>query len=234
MRKHTKQKEVSESNPMPTPKARRRYKWLSWGLIGFGVMAGVLAIVLASSPTLQENPHHVSSVANEEAPVAAKPKAEEVKKYTVAADLPKFIAAPKMGVDQARIKGLGITKNNQIAVPDNIYDAGWYNASAKPGQAGAMFIYGHVSSWEAHGLFYDLKKLKKGDTVTITRGDDKPFNYTVVSIAVYPFDKVPMDKVLAPVNAKQQGLNLMTCTGTVIKGTNNFSERLVVYMTLAS
>jgi LPXTG-site transpeptidase (sortase) family protein len=115
-----------------------------------------------------------------------------------------------------------------------IYDAGWYNASAKPGQDGAMFIYGHVSSWQANGAFYNLKKLTAGDTITITRGDNATFTYKVVSSKIYPKDDVDMNAVLAPVDASKPGLNLMTCTGTVIKGTSEFSDRLVVFMSLVS
>jgi hypothetical protein len=41
-----------------------------------------------------------------------------------------------------------------------------------------------------------------------------------------------MQQVLSSVNPDQPGLNLMTCTGQVIKGTSQFNERLVVFTTL--
>jgi hypothetical protein len=41
-----------------------------------------------------------------------------------------------------------------------------------------------------------------------------------------------MDQVLVPANANKPGLNMMTCTGEVIKGTSEFNERLVVYANL--
>jgi LPXTG-site transpeptidase (sortase) family protein len=127
---------------------------------------------------------------------------------------------------------LGVVKNNQIAVPDNIYDAGWYNGSAKPGQKGAMFIYGHVSSWKAKGIFYNLKKLKPGDSITVTRGDDSTFTYKVVTTKIYPYNNVDMKQVLAPADQNKPGLNLMTCTGKIIKNTSEFEQRLVVFTTL--
>lgn len=203
--------------------------WLPWGLIGLGIALGGLAVVMShKTPKPQSSPPQ--SQTDQPAVASAKPKAQEVATYTVALDVPKFIAIPKINLDKARVRGLGIGKKNQVAVPDNIYDAGWYNASAKPGQAGAMFIYGHISNWDAHGLFYDLKKLKQGDTITITRGDDKTFTYRVVAAEQYLADAVPMDKVLAPIDTRP-GLNLMTCAGSLVKGTNEFSERLVVYTT---
>ena len=89
-----------------------------------------------------------------------------------------------------------------------------------------MFIYGHVSSWTADGVFYNLHKLKAGDNIVITRGDNTSYTYTVIKSRIYPYNNVPMNTVLAPVNSDMPGLNLMTCTGSVIKGTSEFNERL--------
>lgn len=212
---------------------RNRYKnWLAWVLIGCGAACGVAAIFLAAAPRLQERTTPVRTVADEPTPISDTPKPNDIVNYIVAPDAPKFIAVPAIDIKQARVKSLGVRKNNQIAAPDNIHDAGWYMASAKPGQKGAMFMYGHVSNWEAKGLLYDLKKLKKGDVITITRGDNQTFTYSVVASEVYAADKVPMERVLAPIDAALPGLNVMTCSGLLIKGTDDFSERLVVYTTL--
>jgi sortase (surface protein transpeptidase) len=209
-----------------------RVRWLAGALISIGVLSGVIAIVL----TLQhpEPAGAPSTTASESAPapVANKPTPKEVAAYTVAPDLPKYLSIPAIKADKIRVTQLGLTKDRSIASPANIFDAGWYKESAKPGQDGAMFVYGHVSNWEANGAFHDLKKLKPGDTVTITRGDDHDFTYKVIRSETYPASTVPMDKVLTPAIAGQQGLNVMTCAGQVIKGTNDFSERLVVYTTL--
>lgn len=43
-----------------------------------------------------------------------------------------------------------------------------------------------------------------------------------------------MNKTLSPINSQTPGLNLMTCTGQVIKGTSEFNERLVVFTSLIS
>lgn len=166
---------------------------------------------------------------SQSAPKANHPSQSAINTYTVAADLPRYITIPAINVPKTRVMQLGLTKNNQIAVPSNIYDAGWYNRSAKPGQPGAMFIYGHVSSWQADGIFYNLKKMKPGDTVSITRGDGRVFTYQVVSSKIYSYNNVDMKAVLSPAVPGTPGLNLMTCTGNVIKGTSEFNERLVVF-----
>ena len=165
-------------------------------------------------------------------PSSHKPTKDELDNYKVAADSPRFVYIPSIKVPQTRIIHLGLDKTGQIAVPDNVNDTGWYTGSSKPGQPGAMFIFGHISSWQAKGVFYDLDKLKPNDTVTVERGDGKKYTYKVIRTKIYPAAKVNMNEVLAPADSNKTGLNLMTCTGKVIKGTSEFSERLVVFTSL--
>jgi LPXTG-site transpeptidase (sortase) family protein len=203
---------------------------VGYTLIVVGLGLGILAVglFLGNDMTSLQAPAATAG-RSEAAPSADKPTPAEVKTYSVAADVPKYVSIPAIGLDTTRVKQLGTTKDNQIATPDNIYDAGWYNASAKPGQVGAVFMYGHVSSWQANGAFHDLKNLKAGDTVTITRGDNKQFVYKVVTSKIYSKDAVDMGAVLSSIAEGKPGLNLMTCTGAIIKGTSEFSERLVVF-----
>lgn len=203
---------------------------VSWLLI----LMGVTGIVFGVGLLFRRSPpssSHATAPRLEPALSTKKPEAHDVKAYTVAPTLPKYIAIPSIRLDETRVVSLGLLKNNQIASPNNIYDAGWYAGSAKPGEAGAMFIYGHVSSWQAKGVFYDLKKLMPGEQVLVTRGDNKKLTYKVITTKTYQADKVDMDTVLRAIDAGKPGLNLMTCTGHVIKGTNEFDQRLVVFTT---
>jgi len=208
---------------------------ISYGLLTVGVVGLLISGFLynhhAGSPP---DNLKVSSVDVAPAPSSVKPTVEAVASYNVAPTLPKYISIPSIGISNTRIIRLGILSNGQIATPDNIYDTGWYDASAKPGQNGAMFIYGHVSSWTANGIFYNLKKLQPGDDITITRGDNQIFTYQVITIKIYPYMNVDMSAVLSPIKPTLPGLNLMTCTGQVIAGTSEFNERLVVFTSLVS
>lgn len=197
------------------------------------VIAGMVLLARNPRPPQAAQPAHTPVLAAN-APSSTKPSEDDLSNYKVAPDLPRFLNIPAIKVPKSRIIQLGVTKQNQIASPDNVYDAGWYKNSAKPGQAGAMFIYGHVSSWTANGLFHDLKKLKYGDKIFIEKGDGEVLVYSVDKLKTYPADKVDMNEVLAPVNQAAPGLNLMTCTGKVIKGTSEFDQRLVVFTSLSN
>jgi sortase A len=205
---------------------------LAWLLILISVacftVSGIWYLRKSAPPTPRPAANGIS------APSSVRPTPKEIETYAVAPDLPKFISIPTIGVRPARVMPLGPLKSNSIAAPANMHDAGWYNGSAKPGQDGAVFIYGHLSSWESKGLFYDLKKLKAGDNIIIARGDDVKFTYRVHSTKIYAHNAVDMNAVLTAATPGKQGLNLMTCSGHVIKGTSEFSERLVVFASLVT
>ena len=207
---------------------------LAPALVVFGLALGAAATILFVHDKQTELHLPAGVAASQVAPSTVKPTTQAVASYTVPADNPKYLSIPAIKITDTRIIQLGLTKTHQIAVPDNVYDTGWYDASAEPGQNGAMFIYGHVSSWTVDGVFYNLKKLAVGDKIRVTRGDNRVFTYQVVTTKIYPHDNVDMNSVLAPIDAKTPGLNLMTCTGKVIKGTSEFSERLVVFTSLVA
>jgi sortase (surface protein transpeptidase) len=207
-------------------------RFISWALIITGIVLFAVCISLLVHQKRTEPKPPSGALTSQSAPSSIKPKPQVVASYSVPPTNPKYIAIPSVGITNTRIIKLGLSSNNQIAVPDNIYDTGWYDGSSEPGQAGAMFIYGHVSSWTANGIFYNLKKLVTDDSITITRGDNTIYTYRVVATKVYPYNNVNMKQVLAPVDPSRPGLNLMTCTGQVIKGTSEFNERLVVFASL--
>jgi LPXTG-site transpeptidase (sortase) family protein len=161
-------------------------------------------------------------------PSTTKPSNRSFSQYTVAPDLPRYLKIPKLGA-YARVLQVGLTKNRALGTPNNVYDAAWYTGSAKPGQAGATLIDGHVSSWTAHGVFYGLKTLKAGDAIQIVRGDGAVLNYQVVKTQVYSADNVDMQAAVTPVTVGKFGLNLITCTGQVKPGTSEFNERVIVF-----
>jgi sortase (surface protein transpeptidase) len=151
--------------------------------------------------------------------------------YKVGPNQPRYIFIPKLNV-KAIVLSLGTTSSNQLQAPPNIYEAGWYNRSSLPGQAGAMLITGHsghVPGVLSNGIFYGLKTLAAGDTIQIQRGDGTIFTYKVIRSQVYSSTNVDMKAALIPINPKKPGVNLISCTGDVIAGTNQLNQRVVVF-----
>jgi LPXTG-site transpeptidase (sortase) family protein len=207
-------------------------KWTAYFLIAIGIIGIGLSIHLYLNQPKPPKQTSVKSVSVNAAPSSVKLTPKVIANYTVPASNPRYIAIPAIGIGNTPILKLGLLSSGAMETPDNIYETGWYDRSALPGAKGAMFIYGHVSSWTADGIFFNLKKLKAGNNVTITRGDNTTLTYRVVSIKIYLYDKVDMNKVLAPIDPDKPGLNIMTCTGKIITGTSEFNERLVVFTEL--
>ena len=148
--------------------------------------------------------------------------------YTVAADMPKLLTIEKIDV-YAKIRKVGLGPNNILNAPANIFEVGWYNGSAKPGQNGTIVLDGHVSGPTKHGVFYSIGTLKVGDKIDIERGDGRKFTYSVTGTEIFDNDKVNMNKVVTSSVPGKPGLNLMTCAGRFNVRTNQFEQRIVVY-----
>lgn len=173
----------------------------------------------------------VATLASSIVPATTKPVVTEVAQYIVAPDKPRYLMIPKVGVD-ARIISVGLDDQGALKTPANIYDTAWFNQSSLPGQTGAMLIDGHVSSWKAHGVFFNIKNLVVGDVIKIQRGDDTVFKYEVVKVQFYDADNVDMVAATMSADANRPGLNLITCTGDIIAGTYLFTQRVVVFAVL--
>ncbi|HEY4964677.1 MAG TPA: class F sortase [Candidatus Saccharimonadales bacterium] len=192
-----------------------------------GLRANHIAVTQANKLTAQAN-NAAKSGGQTSALSTVKPSSATVANYVVAPNLPRYLKIPRLGVD-ARVFSVGVNASGALATPNNIYDTDWYNESAEPGQPGAMLIDGHISSWTAHGVFYGLKDLVAGDVLQIVRGDRTVFTYKVVKAVVYPSGNVNMTSAMTSVVNGTPGLNLISCDGDVIPGTNLFNERIVVF-----
>jgi hypothetical protein len=197
-------------------------------LIAIAIFISGVVLTINDWRSVKQATKLAGSTSKAVAPSTVKPAVAAVASYTVAPDMPRYIDIPKLGV-HARVLPVGVTSSGALGTPDNVYDTDWFNQSAKPGQPGAMLIDGHVSSWTTNGVFYGIKTLVAGDTVQVERGDGVVFTYKVIKSQIYSANDVNMTAALTPIVAGHPGLNLITCTGDVIQGTNEFNERVVVF-----
>ena len=143
---------------------------------------------------------------------------------------PVRVVIGKLGVDRRPI-ALGLTGNNELQVPDNADDLGWWTGGPTPGQVGAAVIAGHVS-YNRPGVFYRLATLSRGDTIAVTRKDGKTATFTVSGTKMYPKDAFPTADVYGFVH--RAALRLITCGGTFDPRTRHFEENIVVYADMTS
>lgn len=202
-------------------------------IIAVAVGTVQLLIILTQRHTDTESPAQVTTVSPSADTIKGDSTRYETTKpslddYKVAADAPRALYIAKLNI-AARIMPMGVTADNSVEAPLNIYDSGWYTGSSKPGKSGAMFIDGHASGQTRQGLFGYLDTLKAGDEVIVEKGDGARLTYVVRAAETVPKDAVNMAKALSPITPGANGLNLMTCTGSWVADEETYDERVIVY-----
>jgi LPXTG-site transpeptidase (sortase) family protein len=140
--------------------------------------------------------------------------------------LPTRLQIPKIQVDTA-IQPLGLTKAGDLDVPSTIVEVGWYKLGSRPGNTGAAVIDGHLDGLHGQpGVFANLKRLQKGDTIVVIDDNGTTITFQVSQIRSYSQSLHP-----AEVFESKSGthLNLITCSGAWDTAQNSYDQRLVVF-----
>jgi len=168
-----------------------------------------------------------ADIEGEEAVDKTEPTASEVAEYTVAADRPRYLNIPSIGLNQARIIEIGTKSNGELATPYNIYDIGWYNKSALPGSHQVVVMDAHGGA-PGIGAFGNLPQIKPGDEIKIEMGDGREFTYTVVDTATKALGEEADHYMVTAFESPEDGkgsLTLITCTGVYWTNSRTYSHR---------
>ena len=138
--------------------------------------------------------------------------------------LPVHLKIPKLKVD-ANILQMGLTTDRDMEAPEKIEDVGWYKHGPRPGDIGAAVIDGHLGVGEP-GVFVDLHKLQKGDTILVIDEKGQTISFVVREKRIYNRDERPNEVFVSSDGAH---LNLITCTGTWDENLKGIPDRLVVF-----
>lgn len=139
---------------------------------------------------------------------------------------PKKIIIGKIGVDNF-VQQVGTNEKNEVAAPTNIYLAGWYNKSAKPGQKGLSVIDGHLDGYTKPGVFNKLGDLATGDEFEVEIGSGVKKKFRVLKVDTVDTNNAVGVLFSQNLRVKSQ-LNLITCSGTFDKSNNKYDKRTIV------
>lgn len=142
--------------------------------------------------------------------------------------LPVKLDIPKIGV-HAPVSTLGLKSDGTIQEPPLTKPGltGWYRLGPTPGEKGPAVIAGHVDANGGPAVFYRLKKLSRGDRVTVTRKDGSVATFQIDSIQQVPKDAFPTQKVYGDIGFP--GLRLITCGGSFDKRTGHYIDNVIAY-----
>jgi hypothetical protein len=139
--------------------------------------------------------------------------------------IPTFVDIPAVGI-HASITPLGFGADGIIQVPENPVQAGWFSGGPRPGDSGPAVILGHVDSRTGPAVFFRLKDLEPGDTVTVTSSTGIE-RFIVDSIAKYAKTDFPTDAVYGPV--PDRALRLVTCGGQFDHTKGSYLSNIIVF-----
>jgi len=223
------------------PKTTKAKKFFySVGITSFAIalLVGLQTFIVNSQASDQVTALNNSSINADEQgvpqgtgsePAESKPNGSAFSAYQVAAESPRYIRIPSLGVE-SRIKQLGTTKEGAVDAPWNIHDTGWYDGTIKPGsKSGVSLLLGHVSGISGPGVFNNIKNLVEKDLIEVERGDGTILSYAVDTLVEVPVDSIDMAEVLYGIEPGEHSLRLMTCAGIYDKDTKQFSSRTIVY-----
>ena len=193
------------------------------GIVGILFLAAIIRVALWEEQYYREKegserelPEVVGDVSYESEEVDETEVTETQKvEYTVPADQPRYLSIEKLGIKNARVMSVGVNSKGQMLTPRSIYDAAWYNKSAKPGTGGTAIFDGHSGVGGSKGIFGRLGELTAGDEITIEMGNGAIYTYRVYDNFVVSLDdankKMSMLQV-SPVEG-QESISIITCTG---------------------
>ncbi len=125
---------------------------------------------------------------------------------------------------------LGLLRDGTMQVPAGGFPGGWYSGSPTPGQLGPAIVAGHVDWGGAPGVFYNLRKTKPADRITVTRQNRSTATFAVTRVAQYPKNAFPTNSVYG--NITNAGLRLITCGGQFDSDAKSYDDNIVVFADL--
>jgi len=146
---------------------------------------------------------------------------------TAQAVRPVSIQIPAISV-HTTLQELGLDASGELAPPTNLTQAGWYTGSPVPGQNGPSVIAGHVDSYTGPAVFFQLKSLKPGDTITVGLSSGTKVVFRVTLVQRYPKNEFPTADVYGA--RPDPELRLITCGGSFASG--HYLDNVVVYAAL--
>lgn len=140
---------------------------------------------------------------------------------------PRRLQIPSLQVNAA-IGAIGVEKNGDMEIPEDVRDVGWYRHGPAPGEPGAAVIAGHVDSREqGAGAFFDLRRLDVGARIKVIDGNGDVQRYDVVARRTYDKTVLPTDDLFARQGPSQ--LVLITCGGDFDSTAGSYRQNVVIY-----
>ncbi len=122
-----------------------------------------------------------------------------------------------------------VTRDGELAVPENVQHVGWWDGSAHAGDPfGNTVIAGHLdSATEGLGFFVRLRGVAKGQTITLRGADGHHLAYEVTAIRTIKKDALATGSAAFDQTGDPH-LVLITCGGNYRRDAGGYDSNVVV------
>ncbi len=149
------------------------------------------------------------------------------KQIATAPGLPVRFTIPALGVS-AHTEHVGVDKDNNMDIPKDASDVGWFKLGTIPGNPGNAAIDGHLDWYGIpQAIFYYIGTLKPGDRVYMRDDKGRDRAFVVTRQGVCNWQNCPLQEIFGPTTGVH--LNLITCNGVFSHSAGQYDKRLVVY-----
>lgn len=143
--------------------------------------------------------------------------------------LPNHLYIPSINVF-AQIMPVGVTEDGRMDVPKDTEIVGILQPGVLAGAKGNVIMDGHVDSYTGPAIFFNLKKLRPGDTIIVSNKTGQRLSYVVESVESFITAEAPLERIFG--DTDEHRLNLITCTGKYSRKKKEHEMRLVVFAKL--
>lgn len=146
---------------------------------------------------------------------------------------PTSLEIPSIGVRSTHFVPLSIQRNGTISVPGTAQEVGLYDGGPTPGQLGPSVLAAHVDTPSGvPGIFHELRRVKVGDVVKVSRKDGSHLSFTVDRVQAFEKTQFPTELVYRGDFTKAE-IRLVTCGGPT-DSRNEYRDNVVVFGHLTS
>jgi hypothetical protein len=160
------------------------------------------------------------------APERRPPSPETVDLVDRDAPPPRRIRIPAIGVS-APVIPLHLEPDGTMQTPSNFADTGWFKPGHEPGERGPAVIVGHVDSTTGPAVFYRLRDLRRGNVISVVRGDGSVVRFRIEGLERWPKSSFPSGRVFG--RTRISTLRLVTCSGSFDSSTGHYVDNTIVY-----
>jgi sortase (surface protein transpeptidase) len=112
-------------------------------------------------------------------------------------------------------------------VPKRYDEVGLWKRGPEPGERGPAVIAGHVDSKTAPAVFYELRKLRRGDRVRWQGENGLTERFVVTRTEEHPKAQFPTEEVYG--KTRRRELRLVTCSGPADASGDRSVNNLIVF-----